>query len=488
MPHAPVGAATADTTMRAPYGATRFRAWVRPSEPNPYGAETSNANVGPESGTTDEHAAWRSSRPATVRSAEGVVGFGPGSFTVELGPGSDAVGFGPAVADGASLDVPHPLTPTIARNAIVATARTPRPTDANCTPLVCPSVEVVVRIAGGLLGAACVVVVLDAVIRTFVLPRGARVRLMRTVARISRRVFGWFARPNRPYEARDRVLALFAPVTLLAFPVVTLAGVLAGFAGMFAAVTGSGVGESLRWSGSSLFTLGVAAPNGPTATALVFAEAAIGLALLAVLIAYLPSIYAGFSRREVAVTHLSVRAGTPPSAVELLVRAYRAEFVHHLDPLFEQWENWFVDVEESHTTFTSLIFFRSPNPYRSWITAAGALLDTAALTLAVLDQPFSPTAALCLRSGFLSLRAVAGSMGIEYDPDPAPDAPISLTRADFDAAWERLDEAGLVLVADRDAAWRSFAGWRVNYDAVLLEIAARLVAPPAPWSTDLLGR
>ena len=132
-----------------------------------------------------------------------------------------------------------------------------------------------------------------------------------------------------------------------------------------------------------------------------------GLALVAVLIAYLPSIYSGFSRRESAVTHLSVRAGTPPSAVELLVRAHLAEFMHRLDDLFDQWETWFVDVEESHTTFTALIFFRSPNPQRSWITAAGALLDTAALSVSVLDQPFSTATGLCLRSGFLSLRAIA---------------------------------------------------------------------------------
>jgi hypothetical protein len=348
-------------------------------------------------------------------------------------------------------------------------------------------VEVVLRIGAGVVGAVVVVAVLDAVVRTFVLPRGAQVRLMRWVARSSRRVFGWFARPTKPFAERDRVLALFAPVTLLAFPLVALCGVMVGFAGLFVAVSGADLGTSLRWSGSSLFTLGISAPTTPGATALSFAEAAIGLALVAVLIAYLPSIYSGFSRRESAVTHLSVRAGTPPSAVELLVRAHLAEFMHRLDDLFDQWETWFVDVEESHTTFTALIFFRSPNPQRSWITAAGALLDTAALSVSVLDQPFSTATGLCLRSGFLSLRAIASAMGIDYDDDPAPDDPIALSRADFDAACERMERAGIVLRADRDEAWRSFAGWRVNYDAVLLAIAARLDAPPAPWSTDLLS-
>ena len=252
----------------------------------------------------------------------------------------------------------------------------------------------------------------------------------------------------------------------------------------FVAVDGATLPTALRWSGSAVFTLGYAVPSHGVATALVFGEAAIGLGLLALLIAYLPSIYSAFSRREATVTHLSVRAGTPPSAVELLSRAHRAQFLHHLDPLFETWESWFVDIEETHTTFVSLVFFRSPNPHRSWITAAGAMLDTAALRLSVIDEPFSPPTALCLRSGFLALRAVADIMGIGYDPDPAPDAPISIERGEFDAVCHQLEDVGLPLVADRDAAWRAFAGWRINYDAVLIEIARRLVAPAAPWSSD----
>ena len=342
----------------------------------------------------------------------------------------------------------------------------------------------VVRIAAGVVGAGIVAVVLDAVVRTFVLPRGARVRMVRTIARSTRAIFGMFAPTSAPFERRDRVLALFAPITLLCIAFVALAGVLFGFALAFVAVDGATLPTALRWSGSAVFTLGYAVPSHGVATALVFGEAAIGLGLLALLIAYLPSIYSAFSRREATVTHLSVRAGTPPSAVELLSRAHRAQFLHHLDPLFETWESWFVDIEETHTTFVSLVFFRSPNPHRSWITAAGAMLDTAALRLSVIDEPFSPPTALCLRSGFLALRAVADIMGIGYDPDPAPDAPISIERGEFDAVCRQLEDVGLPLVADRDAAWRAFAGWRINYDAVLIEIARRLVAPAAPWSSD----
>jgi hypothetical protein len=71
-----------------------------------------------------------------------------------------------------------------------------------------------------------------------------------------------------------------------------------------------------------------------------------------------------------------------------------------------------------------------------------------------------------------------------YDPDPAPDGPISVTRAEYDIACRRLSDAGATLKPDRDRAWRDFVGWRVNYDAPLLNFASLCMAPPAPWSSD----
>src|SRR5205823_1990433 len=105
----------------------------------------------------------------------------------------------------------------------------------------------------------------------------------------------------------------------------------------------------------------------------------IGLALLALLISYLPTMYGAFSRREVSVSQLSVRAGTPPTPAELLIRARRSGFEHRLSEMFEHWELFFVELEETHTSLAFLNFFRSPNPKRSWVTATGAVLDTAAL-------------------------------------------------------------------------------------------------------------
>ena len=142
------------------------------------------------------------------------------------------------------------------------------------------------------------------------------------------------------------------------------------------------------------------------------------------------------------------------------------------------------EVEESHTTYPVLTFYRSPQPERHWVIAAGTVLDGAALTLSTIDVPWQPQAALQLRSGFLALRRISDFFGIEYDADPAADDPISIGRAEYDEVVDRLEGVGLPIKPDRDQAWRDFAGWRVNYDTPLLSLAEMTVAPYAPWTSD----
>ncbi len=279
-------------------------------------------------------------------------------------------------------------------------------------------------------------------------------------------------------------MAMYAPVTLLLFPAVWLTTVLLGFSGLFHAFTGDTAGEVLQYSGSALFTLGFATPDSVAPTVLVYIEAAIGLTLLALLISYLPSMYGAFSRREISVSRLSVRAGTPPSAGEMLERAHRALFFGRLDEVWEEWELWFVELEETHTSLLILNFFRSPDPHRSWITAAGTVLDAASLRLSAIEGPPAPAAALCVRSGFIALRAIAKSFGIAYDLDVSQDTDVSVTRGEFDAVLDRLAAAGVAIKSDRDASWRDYVGWRANYDTVLLAIAELVVAPVAQWSSD----
>jgi len=345
-------------------------------------------------------------------------------------------------------------------------------------------VEIGGRIALVVAGVSLAVMVFDAALRTFVLPRAAPVRLTRAVARWVRRAFSLVARPGHSYERRDRVMALYGPMTLLSIPAVWLILTLAGFTAIYRGVADVSWGTAFRWSGSALLTLGFATSEEVEVVAIVFVEAAIGLTLLALLISYLPTIYGAFSRREIAVTRLSVRAGTPPSPTELLTRAHRARFTDRLDELWEEWELWFVEIEETHTSLVILNFFRSPNPQRSWVIAAGAVLDGAALRSSVLNVPQTPSAAVCIRAGFTALRAIGDYFRIEYDPDPRPDTPISISRDEFMVVYEALAAEGVPVRPDRERAWREFAGWRVNYDAVLLALADLTMAPYAPWISD----
>lgn len=334
------------------------------------------------------------------------------------------------------------------------------------------------------LGLLAVAIVLDAAVRTFVVPRGSVVLFTVVVFRSIRSVFALFASPRRGYEARDRVMAVYAPIALLALPFTSMLVVFAAFTCIFAGLESHGWRSAVMTSGSSLLTLGFERPPDLPSAFAAFAEAAIGLALLALLIAYLPTIYNAFSRREVAVTDLAIRAGTPPTPGNMLVRAHITGFLLEMDRFWESWMNWFTEVQETHTSYGSLTFFRSPNPHRSWVTASGAVLDTAAVRLAVVDIPWTPYAALCIRSGYLALREVAGFFGFDYDDNPAPDDPISVSRDEFDALCARLAEAGVPLKADRDQAWAAFVGWRVNYDRVLIALAAFVMAPYAPWVSD----
>jgi hypothetical protein len=266
---------------------------------------------------------------------------------------------------------------------------------------------------------------------------------------------------------------------------VWLAMTATGFMLLFRVLTVDAWDRAFELSGSSLFTLGVVAPVSDTGNyALVFAEAAAGLGLLALLIAYLPTIYAAFSRRELMVAKLAVRSGMPPSGVDLLVRSQLMQRFNLLDEVWTEWQTWFADLEETHTSLGMLSFFRSPQPDRSWVTAAGAVLDAASLYNSVMAVPWSPNAGACVRGGFAALRTIAGYFDIGYDPDPAPTDPISIARDEFDDACRKFEEVKLPLRDDREQAWRDFQGWRVNYDSVLVALAGLTMAPYAPWSSD----
>lgn len=340
--------------------------------------------------------------------------------------------------------------------------------------------QVLVFVAGMLLVAWTLL----SAVRTVILPRGESAALTLLVFRPVGQAFRFVANRRRTYLGQDRVMALYAPVALSMLPGVWVAFVLVGFLAMFWGVGGRDVGEAFFVSGSSLLTLGFAQVDGVFEQLLAFAEATLGLGIVALMITFLPSIYSAFSRREAMVGLLEVRAGSPPSAAAFVIRHHRIGWLDRLSDRWADWERWFVDIEESHLSYPALVFFRSSQPDLSWITAAGAILDSAAMTRAAVDVADQPAADLAIRAGYLSLRRICDHFGITYDPVPDPGDPISVTRAEFEGALDDMAEAGVPIKPDRDQAWRDFAGWRVNYDAPLLGLAQLVMAPFAPWASD----
>jgi hypothetical protein len=334
-------------------------------------------------------------------------------------------------------------------------------------------------------GALMVVTTVLSAIMTLVVPRALPVLITRVVFTGVRAVFRLRGSRARSFEARDRDLALYGPISLFVLAGTWLVLTGTGYMLMFWALGERPLRRALVLSGSSIYTLGFEVPPNLPTTVLAFTEAGFGLVLLAMLISYLPSMYQSFQRRETAVTALDVRANTPPTATAMLIRSSVIGGWRRLEALWRDWETWFEDITETHTSLPALVFFRSPHWEHSWVTASGAVLDGASLLASTVDRPRSADAELCIRAGYVALRRIADFFNVRHNPDPHwPEEPISIDRREFDEVCRQLAEAGVPLKADLDQAWRDFAGWRVNYDRVLLSLAALTVAPYAPWSSD----
>jgi hypothetical protein len=346
----------------------------------------------------------------------------------------------------------------------------------------------VLRVTLFAIGAAMALGTLRSAVRAFVLPRAAHNMVTRVVFTAMRALFDVRLRFAHGFAARDGVMALYAPACLVALEGTWLTLEAVAFTAMFWALRPRPLGVTVAEAVSSLTTLGFSTPETTREVVLAFLAASLGLVLVALLISYLPTMYTVFSRRETLVATLDARAGVPPSGVELLVRCAGVErretFQEALNEIWRQWELWFSDIEETHTSLAAIAHFRSPQPHRSWVVAAGAVLDGAALTVAALDVRRDGRAGLCLRAGYRALARVAEFFGVHAASANRPEVPVSIRREEFDAAWERLDRAGVPLVDDREEAWRGFASWRRRYDAALLALADLTMAPPAPWSSD----
>jgi hypothetical protein len=335
----------------------------------------------------------------------------------------------------------------------------------------------------GFAGGLCLLLMTGtSVIKTLLIPQNLSSAIGTVVARsvlICVRLLT--ARVSSLYR-RERIAAAGAPMFLFALLVAWIACLYLAFALMLLPFTGTDLPLALRLSGSSLFTLGFAVPAGAAPYGIVFAAAISGLGVIALMIGYMPTIYSAYNRRETLVIMLEALSGKPPWGPELLARQQLIGNVSYLPRLYERWTEWAADISESHTTYRSLIYFRSRYPENAWLLALLAVLDAAALQLSLCPASAPAEARPLLRVGYVTVRQIAHSIRVPVNDDPHPDDPLRLTKEDFDEAVKHLDEAGWVFERRPDEAWMHFRGWRVNYEEAAHGIADHLDLPAALWS------
>src|SRR5258705_6904856 len=291
-------------------------------------------------------------------------------------------------------------------------------------------------------------------------------------------------RDGRPGRSYDRLLGLFAPGATLALLVAWLIALIVGYGLVLYALRDElrpvppDLGTTLYFAATSVLTLGfgdIVAAGAPAR--LIIATAAIsGLGVVALVVTFLFSLYGSYQRREVQVVALQAAAGAPPSAVALLETYAQLGLVGRLPELFIDWERWAVEVLDSHVAYPLLGFFRSSHDNLSWISALGTVLDAASLVLTTICEVPRGEAKLFKRVG---AHLVEDIFNIGFRAGQ----PTSLDRSDFDAACDRLEEAGYTL-EDRDQAWPVFKAARATYATRLESMARYWATPAASWLGD----
>ncbi len=241
-----------------------------------------------------------------------------------------------------------------------------------------------------------------------------------------------------------------------------------------------GLLDYLYFSGVTFFTLGFGdiSPQGTVGRFLAVGEAGIGFAFLAVVISYLPVFYQAFSKREVTISLLDARAGSPPSAGSLLLRLAPGRNFEALDRFLQEWERWAAEVLESHLSFPLLSYYRSQHDNQSWLAAMTMILDSCALTIAALKgvDPYQAQLTFAVaRHTVVDLCQVFHARPI--DPEARPSCrPIAWLKL-LDAARTRRGAGGPLIQADRRGQVRRAAP---DVRAIRQRIVGLPPAPPAP--------
>jgi hypothetical protein len=348
-------------------------------------------------------------------------------------------------------------------------------------------VPLAVRIIVAAVGVLLIWTAARSMIGTVIVPRPVGSWLTHWVDKIVSFGYGVAAKAIKDHKRRDRLMAGQAAIILL---MQLLAWLLIFFVGysllLWPFITP--ITTAFTTAGPALFEIGSERVAGAAERVILDVAALTGIITVTLQIAYLPTLYSAYNRRETEVALLNARAGVPSWGPELLARTYYAlgsgaSTIDTLPDLYEAWERWAADVAESHTTYLPLVRFRSPKPMSSWVTGLLAVLDSAALFLALSPKsaPVVP-ARLCLRSGFTCFGDVARAMGIDIPLEPDPNAGISITYEEFLDAIARMHKVEFPIERDPEDAWPDFVGWRVNYEQAAYALTYALDVVPALWS------
>ncbi|HTT24888.1 MAG TPA: ion channel [Candidatus Sulfotelmatobacter sp.] len=350
-----------------------------------------------------------------------------------------------------------------------------------------------VHVVAIVFGVAIIWVVLLDAFETVVLPRRV-LRNFRLTAYFYRRTWiPWrsIARRIKKASRQHNFLAYFGPLSLFLLLVVWAAGLIFGFAllqygiGGHEQLSGEPInfGKLLYHSGETFFTLGYGdiVPTTPASRALSVVEAGMGFAFLGVVIGYLPVVYSAFSRREIQISVLDARAGSPPSAAELLIRlAGRTEDpgVEQLvlDEVLRDWERWSAEVLEAQISYPVLAYFRSQHSNQSWLGALTTMLDVSALVLTGIEGVHPGQAKVTFAMARHAAVDLAQVVNAKYDPV----WPDRLADEGFERLRAALEEAGLRLKSD-EAARAKLARLRNLYEAYVQATARQLMLTLPPW-------
>ena len=337
-------------------------------------------------------------------------------------------------------------------------------------------------------GAAIIVVVLLDAFETVVLPRRVQRHFRITRWFYSNTWVPWarVASKIKSQGRREGFLGYFGPLSLIGLLGLWAGSLIFGFAlleyGSGAHLFSQNLPITfpvlLYSSGETFFTLGYGdlTPSTNVSRVLAVVEAGMGFAFLAVVIGYLPTIYSAFSRREIEISLLDARAGSPPSATELLTRAADTQDHGTLDRLFHDWERWAAEVLESHLSYPVLSFYRSQHSNQSWLGALTVILDATALVIAGIDGVSSEQARRTFKIARHAVVDLAQVAHARYDPN----APERLTPEDLASLRSQLAQSGMRLLQN-EAANQKLADLRTLYEPYVDGIARTLLVTLPPW-------